>query len=139
MLQAMARERMAAPFQGSSQSVSSAAQPDSQSVSSMQSHDQDSHTPVATHSPSQSPALPARDIAQPDVTDESSDDALLRAEASRLVSRVLAKAVAEVCLEPLDIQVNGENILRYTEVYIYLYPTQKTSSLHANIIPYHIR
>lgn len=83
---------MAAPFQGSSQTLSSAAQPDSQSVSSMQSHDQD--VPVAP-SPDDDHVT----------TSESADDAALRAEVSRMVSRVLAKAVAEVCMEPLDIQV----------------------------------
>ena len=93
---------MAAPFQGSSQTISSATQPDSQSVSSVQSHDRDA--PAAVPSPDDHVTT----------TSESVDDAALRAEVSRLVSRVLAKAVSEVCMEePLDIQVIPHLLISY--------------------------
>ena len=96
----MARERMAAPFQGSSQTLSSAAQPDSQSVSSMQSHDQD--VPVAP-SPDDDHVT----------TSESADDGDYRAgqreeESEQDPSRVLPKLSLEVCMEPLDRQVHNQ-------------------------------
>ena len=114
----MAREKMAAPFQSSSHSVALPQNQPEFPVLSSENPDPEDPDPANPDPEDPDPENP--DSTLPPSFDKvkkgvPADDSALRAEVSKLVSRVLAKAVSEVCMEPASVetQVGKE----YPEMY----------------------
>lgn len=104
MLQSLARDRMAAPFQISQELTSSIDDTSETQNSKLQAQSNISHEEQSV--PVNSPMLSMEEMA-------------LRSEVTKLVSRVLAKAVAEVCTEFLPAEKHS--VEKQVSTYMYMY------------------